>query len=273
MKKLLLLSLSFILVNVALAEEIVINGYYQGINLYVLNPFAEDGESFCIEEVTVNGQRTEDIINSSAFEIDLSVYDLKAGDSLSIVIRHKSGCFPKVINVDVLKPRTAFVITSISVDHAGILKWSTIEEQGKLPYIVEQYRWDKWVELGTVQGTGTPSAHDYSFDLNSTEYLRPHSGINKYRVRQTDYQGRVRYSLETSYKLQEEAEVKIKDIDNKTITFTAETSYQIFDKYGEIANDKGKRYIGYSSLIDISELPKGKYFLLYDNAKPKRIKH
>ena len=59
----------------ASAEELVVKGTYQGENIYVKNPFAPSGVGFCAYEVTVNGTITTDEINSSAFEIDLSIYE------------------------------------------------------------------------------------------------------------------------------------------------------------------------------------------------------
>ena len=70
------------------AEDIVLKGIYQGKNLYVMNPFAADGNGFCITGVTVNGIATSDNVNSSAFEIDLSVHNLKKGDDVNVVISH-----------------------------------------------------------------------------------------------------------------------------------------------------------------------------------------
>ena len=47
---------------------IVLEGHYQGKNLYVQNPFAGSGVGFCTFEVTINGEVTTDEVNSSAFE-------------------------------------------------------------------------------------------------------------------------------------------------------------------------------------------------------------
>ena len=57
----------------ASAGVIVLEGNYQGKNIYVQNPFASSGVGFCVYEVTINDQTTTDEINSSAFEIDFSL--------------------------------------------------------------------------------------------------------------------------------------------------------------------------------------------------------
>src|SRR6056297_1911102 len=95
--------------------NIVLTGVYQGKNLYVMNPFAGDGVGFCVSKVTVNDQVTTDEINSSAFEIDLSVFEFEVGEKLIINIEYKDNCKPKVLNPEVLKARSTFKIQSMRV--------------------------------------------------------------------------------------------------------------------------------------------------------------
>jgi capsular polysaccharide biosynthesis protein len=56
---------------------ILLEGTYQGKNVYVQNPFASNGVGFCVYEVRVNDQITTDEIGSSAFEVDLRNFQLK----------------------------------------------------------------------------------------------------------------------------------------------------------------------------------------------------
>lgn len=171
------------------AGVIVLEGNYQGKNLYVQNPFRSAGVGFCAYEVTVNGQVTTDEVNSSAFEIDFKNLGLKIGDKVTVKIEHQDDCTPKVLNPEVLKPKSTFNTTSINIDpKEGILKWVTTEESGKLPYVVEQFRWNKWIKIGEVDGIGTPDAHNYEFKIT------PNSGKNSFRVKQVDYTGQPRMS-------------------------------------------------------------------------------
>ena len=68
-------------------EELKLSGVYKGKNLYIQNPFSEKG-GFCINEIKLNGNHINDEINSSAFEIDLSLFDFNYGDKLKIEINH-----------------------------------------------------------------------------------------------------------------------------------------------------------------------------------------
>ncbi|MEQ9187744.1 MAG: hypothetical protein RLP15_08415 [Cryomorphaceae bacterium] len=244
------------------AGNIVLEGNYQGKNLYVRNPFAGSGVGFCTYEVTVNGSVTTDEWNSSAFEVDLSIHNLEPGDRLVVVIKHKDDCAPKVLNPEVLNPQSTFETESIAVSNDGILKWSTTNEAGVLTYVVEQYRWNKWVYVGEVEGAGrTGKVNNYSFKIT------PHSGENKFRVKQVDYTAVPRYSPTATYM----SDMALVDFNPKkgvegTITFTAETMYEVFDIHGNIVKK------GFSGDIDASNLKKGLYYLNYDNSTSEFMK-
>lgn len=244
---------------------IVLEGNYQGKNLYVQNPFASSGVGFCVEEVQVNGNVTTDEIASSAFEIDFRNLQLKIGDKVEVKIIHKDDCKPKVINPEVLKPKSTYEIVSMIIDKDLTFKWSTKNETGKLTYAVEQFRWSKWVKVGEIEGKGTPVENSYSFKIS------PHSGKNQYRIKQVDYTGQPRLSKTVEYTstLPEVTFAPIKV--SKEITFLSgnapvETMFEIYDQYGNIV----KR--GYASTIDASNLSKGAYYLNYDNKMGEFIK-
>jgi hypothetical protein len=258
-KLLLLMSIAFLLMLKGYSQSmILLEGTYQGKNVYVQNPFASGGVGFCVYEVRVNDQVTTDEIGSSAFEVDLRNFQLKIGDPVTIKIFHKDDCKPKVLNPEVLKPKSTFVTlaTGISINCGDeMLKWTTTGEQGKLTFIVEQYRWNKWVKVGEVDGIGTPGTNNYTFKVVT------HSGENQFRVKQIDYSGQARTSPVakcTSTK----AAIKFYPVKAKDkITFEGgETLWEIYDQYGNIVKK------GFGSSIDVTGLAKGGYFLNYDNA-------
>ena len=236
------------------AEEIKVEGIYQGENLFVMNPFASTGVGFCVYEVRVNGEITMDEINSSAFEIDLSVFGFKIGDKVSVLIKHKEGCMPKVLNPEVLKPKSTYKVLDINFDRkTNKLRWTTTGERGSLPFIVEQFKWNKWVKVATVKGKGTEGKHTYSVTVVPT------SGTNKFRVKQIDYSRKPRYSPEVTFRSLDPP-VTFSPAKPKTeIVFSAVTAYEIYDFYGRLVK-KGK-----GNKVDISKLKKGDYFLNYDN--------
>jgi hypothetical protein len=252
----------------AQTNVIVMEGNYQGKVLFVQNPFGPGGVGFCVTEVRVNDNITTDELTSSAFEIDLKAHKLSIGDRVEIKIFHKDGCKPKVLNPEVLKPKSTFEVLSINADKDGNFRWSTRGESGKLAFAVEQFRWNKWVKVGEVDGMGKPSSNEYSFKV------APHSGKNQVRVRQTDFSGQSRFSKTVDFTSElpevEFAPVKV----SKDINFyvqggdakAAETMYEIYDQYGNVVKK------GYGNKVDVSNLPKGGYFLNYDNKTGEFVK-
>ena len=236
------------------AGVIVLEGNYQGKNLYIQNPFSEAGVGFCVFEVTVNGQIATDEINSSAFEVDMANFGLSIGDPVTVNVKHKDGCTPVVLNPEVLKPKSTFDIVKQSISAEGVYSWTATNETGELPYIVEQKRWNKWVKVGEVMGKGRPGEHTYTFQVTA------HSGENTFRVKQVDLTKKARYSEGVKYTDSRVMPVtwsppKPKD----EIIFTANTLFEIYDQYGNIV----KR--GYANRIDVSTLKKDLYYLNYDN--------
>ncbi len=267
MKKTLLFTLIGILVSITgfSTGVIVLEGNYQGKNLYVQNSFAASGVGFCVQEVRVNGNVTTDEITSSAFEIDFRNLQLKMGDKVEVRITHKDDCKPKVLNPEVLKPKSTFELVSIAVDKDMTFKWTTKGETGKLPYIVEQYRWNKWVKIGEVEGNGTPTENSYSFKIT------PHSGKNQFRVKQIDYTGQPKLSKTVDYSSNTPdvgfTPTKVsKEINFSSNNTPVETMYEIYDQFGNIV----KR--GFAKNVDVSNLPKGPYYLNYDNKMGEFIK-
>ncbi len=248
--------------TVSLAGNIVLEGNYQGENLYIKNPYAGTGVGFCVFEVTVNGSVTTDEWNSSAFEIDLSIHDLDLGDQVVVVIKHKDDCpTPKVLNPEVLNPKSTFKISSISVSSDGTLKWSASDEAGVLTFVVEQYRWSKWVYVGEVEGAGrTGVTNSYSFKVT------PHSGENKFRVKQLDYTGVPRYSPTASYTSNVSTVTWGPTKVTSSVDFSADTMYEVYDIHGNIVKK------GYSNKIDATNLKKGLYYLNYDNSTTEFMK-
>ncbi len=243
-----------------------VEGSYQGKNLYVQNPMADDGFGYCATKVTVNGDVLPGAIGSSAFEINFSFFNLTIGDPLFIVIEHNDGCLPTILNPEVLLPKSTFEIESINVDENGKLVWKTSKEDGKLTFFIEQFKWNKWVVVGEVQGKGTSNLNAYEFKSS------PHFGLNTLRVSQTDHSGTKRVSAEVTFtsktKKITKSPVKVKDY----IYFyaegaSAETQYEIFDAYGNLVKQ------GVDSKIDCSNLLSGAYYINFDNVNEKFIKN
>lgn len=242
------------------AGNVVIEGRYQQRNVFVINPVSEDGVGYCVYEVTVNGQVTSDEVNSQAFEIDLSIYSLKTGDPVVIVIKHKDGCAPRVLNPGALEPAPTFECQKIECTQGGLLTWETSGEMGKLPYIVQQFKWNKWVNVGEVMGNGTAGKNSYRWQATLT------SGLNRFRVAQKSYEGDLRKSGTVEVTSTVVPVTFRYDRKTKVINFSSENAYELYNVYGQIV----KR--GFGTSLDLSTLTKGEYYLSYDNRTEKFIR-
>ncbi len=111
-----------------------------------------------------------------------------------------------------------------------------------------------------------PSNHDYSYKV------KHHSGINKYRIQQTDFTGRPNSSIAVQYKsnvmelsfspAKASKDVYFQTPDKKA----AESMFEIYDSYGNLVKK------GFDKQVDVSGLAKGVYYLNYDNKTQNFIK-
>lgn len=258
--------IALFVLNVAAFAALSVEGTYQGKNLYVQNPMDDEGFGYCATKVTVNGDIMPGGTSMGAFEIDFSLFNIEIGEPVFIVIEHHDGCKPKILNPEVLLPRSTFTVTKMNITVGGKLTWSTTGEQGKLPFIVEQYRWNKWVAVGEVQGKGSGGENSYEFEVS------PHSGENTVRIVQIDHSGTKRPSKEVKFMSTTPVVTKTPAKVKNEIKFIAnnapiETRYEIYDAYGNIVKK------GVGSSVNCANLLRGVYYINFDNVNEKFIKN
>ncbi|MFK7757519.1 MAG: hypothetical protein AB8B53_11375 [Flavobacteriales bacterium] len=257
MRVLVILFLAVISSVSALAGSMVLEGKYQGKNLYVVNSVSSSGVGYCVFEVLVNGEVTSDEWNSPAFEIDLGIYGFKIGDALAVTIKYKEGCQPKVINPGVLNPKPTFDISNIAISPSGLLTWETTGETGELPFIIQQYKWSKWVNVGEVMGKGNPSKTEYSFQTAEV------AGENKFRVTQKSGKGDSKSSKPVEYVSTASPVTFMYDKKSSSLVFSKATNYELYNVYGQIVKK------GYGEKAELISLPKNDYYVSYDNSTEK----
>ena len=237
-------------------NNLTLNGKYLGKNVYVENPYTNKGDSFCITKVVVNGKKVPHA-EATAIVIALDSIGFKIGDSISIVIEHKSGCQPKILN-QMVDPKSTFDVIDMSIDSAGVLKWKTKNETGKLVYIIEQYCWNKWIKVGEVDGKGSEEINEYSFQA----FL--HSGKNEFRVRQDA--GGIRYSHPVEITAVKPAVKVLSYSFRDKVEFSHVTMFELYDDFGNLVKK------GTGKEINCNELKRGDYFLDYDDQTTELIK-
>jgi hypothetical protein len=234
------------------AEVIVLNGVYQGKDLYVKNPTTSSGVGFCIFEIVVNGQITADEVNVPAFAIDLGSWKFKMGDPIEIVIRCKEDCAVKIINPEVIYPTSTFEVVSIQLSPEGQFVWKTDKEAASIPFSVEQFKWNRWVKVGEVKGLGVGGQREYVFQANL------HSGVNQLRIQQVDHKG-AHFSDEVKTMSATPAVTIVSTKVAKNLDFSMDTDFEIYSEFGALVKT------GRAKSIDMSNFPKGKYYVNFDN--------
>ena len=250
-RKIIFLFLLIIASSYCYPGEILIKGNYYGFNLYVNNPSV--GNGFCVIKVLVNDKETKDEIRSNAFEVDLSLLNLKIGDPVTIVIKHKDECTPFIANPKALQKTESVSFTAAKVDKNGKLVWGITGEMPDDVFIVEQFRWNKWVKCAEVSTSDTTSKNMYAFDIV------PHFGLNQFRVVRNDVNGNPVYSKVVKY-ISRTAEINLESAKvSDKLVFSAESQYEIFDLKGNFIIE------GFGKEVDVSDLEKGKYWVNFDN--------
>ena len=235
-------------------ETILLEGVYKGKDLYVKNPFAPDGVGFCAYQVRVNGLVSSDEVNSSAFIIDLSLFELEKGDPVEVSIEHKKGCKPEFINPVAIYPEPSFEVVSMDLTEDGLLRWTTRSEDGALMYRVEQFKWNKWVQVGEVMGIGDSKLNQYSFQGDL------HFGENQFRVSQGIARGGRKISEPVKVISNRPGKIElISERIRDEIEFSGPTAYELFNGYGDLVLK------GYGKVIDLRRVEKGNYYLNYAN--------
>jgi hypothetical protein len=140
----------------------------------------------------------------------------------------------------------------MNIDPAGGMTWTTENESATLTFVIEQFKWNKWIKIGELKGQGKPETYTYSFPA------KLHSGLNTFRIYQMDYKGQ---HTSDEYKVESAIpEVKIKNLKiSDRIEFSAETNFEVISEFGSMVTTGRGQY------IDASKYSKGKYYVNFDN--------
>jgi hypothetical protein len=241
----------FLTVNFAsFSQVLILDGHYNNKNLYIQNPHTDSG--YCVQKVFVNDQPVS-FENESAFVIRLDSMNLKQGEKLCVKIIHHWDCKPSVINNIECFPAATFELVSMEVDSAEVLHWTTKNEKAALQFIIEQFRWNKWIEVGVIMGKGEKEENSYSYHISS------HSGMNQFRLKQKDGLDIPHYTKSLNFKSAKKEIKRKTKCQQDEVCFSDETAYEVYDQYGYMVLK------GNGSFINISKLSRGSYFLNYDN--------
>ncbi len=262
LQKLFLIVVAIFLLIPAFAQnaevaEMTIFGIYHGKNITIQNPIIGN-KVYCTNEVYLNNKKVMSNIASSLYEVNLSM--LKIGDSVTVVISHKAGCQPKVLNPQVLRPSPTFQYISVSVDK-DFVKWSTQGERSSDIYFLEQFSNHNWLILQKFNALGISV---YSVPV------RHSVGTNRYRIRYVEKDGRIFYSKEVEFKVTPATVLEPVTFYPRNVTdkiyLSRPVPYQVIAQNGTVL----KR--GNAAEILLTDLKTGVYYLAVDNKKEKFFK-
>ena len=240
------------------ADDLVISGIYHGQNLYIQNP-SVGNKVYCTNEVFINNKKVMSKITSSIYEINLSFF--KINDSVTVVISHKSGCTPKVLNSDVLRPLPNFQFISTNID-TDVMKWTTTGERKTDTYQVQYNSNSTWLTLQTISANST--------GIYSTP-IQHNVGNNNYRIKYSQLDGKVLYSKEMSFIVKftahrsEPVTFYPRNVKDK-IYFSREIPYEIRTTTGRVLRR------GRAKSLTVDDLTTGVYVLSFDNKKERFFK-
>ena len=253
-----ILLLILLLLTVKLnASEIILEGIYQGENLFVQNPFGLSDKEFCITEIQVNGEIVTSNPKISALEVDLSGFEIN--DPLVIKILHHDNCIPHILNprVVVFKREFKFLSVLATQDH---IQWITLGEKGNGEHTIERLEESEWRELDKVQLKG-------GFDVNEYKQGVIHNvGRNKYQIRMTDVTGQEILSQEFEFLIDKPpitfSPVRVTD----RITLSEKAFYEVLDlEENQITKGTGR-------VIKLKGLPPGEYYINIEGKRQKFYK-
>lgn len=228
-------------------EDVSAWGRYTGENVYVLNP-SQNGV-FSVQEVTVNGTPYAFNHESNAFEIDLS--SITPNEFVFVKVSHLPNTQPVIVNAESLVQESTFPLPSFIYNKkTKMLEWSAADLDAECTYRLEQLLYGKWI---TIKKLGKPS------EMIAENFLPVMiTGMNMFRIVQSAPSGNELASTIIKLKSPNLKVLLLTDRVKDAIEFTAVTHYELYDNNGAFL----KR--GTAKKIDVSDLPKGTYWVNFD---------
>ncbi|MCF0207357.1 MAG: hypothetical protein HUK15_08010 [Bacteroidales bacterium] len=231
-------------------------------SMVIIRNYAPNSDMSCVEKIYLNGSLLKIDLSRSFASIELSDYGIMNGDEFRLNVIYNGNCQPQVENSRRFMEMPKFDLLSSKIEEEGgrstlILK---IRQNFVMrPYYVEQFRNGKWVKVGAIMAQRRRGEVEYTLSFASL------AGENTMRVYQVNDKGVRLEEKVFTVKSPKTEPVVVKSIKQKStiseIEFSGYTEYFVID--GVTGDVKMQ---GMAKKVDISSLPKGKYFLEYENS-------
>ena len=237
-KKILTIVIACLSFSSLFSAEVEFSGIFLEQNMYIKNPTMKSG--FCIKGISVNGMSANTNINTGLVVVRFSELGLKSGDKFTMVINHDEAELPIILNKNAFASKSTFTLVSTNMETKGNdskLYLTIKDESSPMPFYIDHFLSNKWVRLGAIIGKGGMEEKTYELPISNL------SGENQLKI----------------YQINDDETIRSFDF-TLEIRFTGSTEYMIVDKeYGNI------KQRGINKDVDISKLPKAKYFVSYDD--------
>jgi hypothetical protein len=237
----------------AQTDTMSLSGLYYFANVFLYNPSVSD--SFSVQSIIVNKDTISEDLKTNGIEVDLRSFTLSEGDKVNIRVIYQHNFPPLIVNPQALMPPVKFKITKPKFNkESNELQWRVTGLPGDYPIIVEQFKWNGWRTIATVDPVDTVENNVYNVAI------KPHSGKNLFRIKTINIKEEEVKSKELVYVPSNMDKVVIQNTKFETeIVMSGKAEYEIYDEANTLILS------GYDRYIQIKELPAGKYLLFFDN--------
>jgi hypothetical protein len=229
---------------------------FAGKNLFIAWKDAYDRAKRKDFRLTINGKDSVFKWPGDTIVVDFSGMGIKTGDSLNLILDPGAfGAF--IVNKDDFPLACRYIIDTIITNTTGpglLLKIK--EENGPVKYILEQFRWNHWVKISSLESVGDNKRSTYYFNLDGIL----HPGENKFRIKTFGYNEAIfSYPVTLSDSSLFEPGFTWSGLRNRPLVFKRPTLFEVYDAYGTIVKT------GNSDKVFVTKLPRGMYYLNYEN--------
>ena len=150
-------------------------------------------------------------------------------------------------------------IGDCSLQEDTVIRWTAKEDAIKFIYAVQQFKWNRWITLDSIQSLNQKDSVKYSF--KTSKYI--HTGQNQFRIKANNATPKLIISKTVTFKTKELEIFRLMGhfdyYKTNPIKFKQDTYYELYDINGK------KVKSGYGKSFFINDLPKNIYYLNFDN--------
>ena len=231
------------------AQEIKLTGVFKGNGLYVQNSYNAQTNEFCVNEILLNGKKSNVNLQLTAINIPFSGFDLYT--PVNVTVLHKDSCTAKIVNPEVLLYHSSFKFDSLVLNDS-VMHWYTKGDKEGALFFVEKLDVDRWDVVKEIRSKGRFQGAQYVY------FPEHNDGGNIYRIKYQLPNKRYLYSMEMEYYHYPEAITFSPRVVTDKMTLSRATSYEIMDEDGEvILRGKGK-------IIPLRRLRPGDYSIMLE---------